>query len=276
MHLHPNTAKLLPSSLTYLKIGTLCERVCAHLPAGLKTLESCRTLMSPNFFKSLPKSLTSLTLICNPPSSPWFDCNTGKRLDTISKHPEYFTHEICVSNCFDWKDSSCLSSSITSLIMIGFDQLGDTFMLNQQLPNLLELDLGNSKHLSDLSIPLLSAHLTVLDLWSSSRVSGKSFEILPRGLLSLHLNSSESIFDDDIQHLPRTLKRVEMNKAIHLTDLCISDLPPHLEHLELKSSTLITPSSFPHLPYSLRSYQHRIVGIFRSWYIGRGIIVKKF
>ena len=190
---------------------------------------------------------------------------TGETFDSIAKLADYSIHERCTSNNFDWKNSSCIPPTLSYLKLNGFDELGDSFLLHQQLPNLLELNLDASKHFSDLSIPLLPAHLTGLNLDSSSKISGKSFEFLPRCLLRLHLDSSKSIFDSDIQHLPRTLKHVELNRAIHLTELCIADLPPHLEYLSMLQNSKISSSSFPNFPYSLRSHKFSTAVSFKRW-----------
>lgn len=272
LQLAPETAKLLPASLTYLKIGNVCERVCQNLPTGLKTLISERTLMTPNLIKHLPKSLTFLHLAMPVANSYWFDCNTGERVEPISKLADYSIHEKCLSNNFDWKNSSPLPSTLTYLHLPNANELGDSFLEYQQLPHLLQFSLEQSMYFTDLSISLLPPHLTALDLRSSSMVSSKSFEYLPRSLLELNLNSSESIFDSGIQHLPRTLKYAYLSHAIHLTDVCIPHLPPHLEMLYMSLNSQITPSSFPKFPYSLRSSQRHKPAEFSSWHIHRGVV----
>ena len=229
--LSPEIAKLLPSSLTYLEIGNFCEQVCEHLPASLKTLISYCTLVTPNLIKFLPKSLTYLHLYTLSHLITWFDCNTGQRIDSVSELPEYSIYEKCLSTSFDWKDFSPLPSTLTYFNLTSALQLGDSFLLHRNLPNLLELNLSSSRHLTDLSIPLLPSHLTTLALGSTSQISGKSFQFLPRCLVTLFLNSAESILDSDIQHLPQTLKYGSFDKTIHLTELCIPHLPPHLERL---------------------------------------------
>jgi len=227
--------------------------------------------MSPNLIKFLPKSLTSLRLCSLEPSDPWFDYNTGNRLDSVSEHPEYSTHENCVTNSFDWKDSS-LPPTLTCVELTNTFQLGDEFLADQHLPNLLELRLTQSKNFTDSSVPLLSPHLTTLDLRSSSEISGKSFRFLPRRLISLDLKRSKSIFDDDIKHLPRTLTSIDFSHAIHLTDLCIPDLPPHLAELNILYNTQITPSAFPLFPYPFRSSQLLKQATFAHWKIIQGVV----
>lgn len=145
-------------------------------------------------------------------------------------------------------------------------------MRYQQLPNLLELDFGDSTQFTDLSIPLLPFNLTTLNLRYSSSVSGKSFAFLPRCLTDLDLDSSKSIFDYDIRHLPRTLKILELNSAIYLTNLCIPDLPPHLEQLGMRKNSRISLSSFSSFPYTLRSSQQVEAAIFEEWMIDSGAV----
>lgn len=274
LQLSPETAKLLPSSLTHLEIGNLCERVCEHLPTGLRKLISYRTLMSPNFTKFLPKSLTFLHLWMTASKSKgaWFDYISGERVESISKLPEYSTHMNCLSKSFDWKDTSPLPSTLTYFGMSHADDLADTFMEHQQLPNLFELRLTESTNLSDLTIPYLSPSLKSLDLASSSAISGKSFQFLPKCLTSLNLSSSEQIFDSDIQHLCRTLKFVFFSSAIHLTELCLRDLPPHLEILDLSDNSLISPYYFLRFPYSLQSIQIPHSVDLKTWYVKYGQI----
>lgn len=140
---------------------------------------------------------------------------------------------------------------------------------------LLDLDLDSSKFFTDLSIHrLLSPNLTYLNLGYSSMVSGKSFEHLPRSLTSLNLSDSESIFDSDIGHLPRSLKYLSLSHAIHLTDLCIHDLPPHLVSLFMVCNSRIAPSSFPYMPYSLRSRKCSAV-TFATWSVDQGKVKVK-
>lgn len=270
IQLFPATVKLLPSSLTYLKVGNFCERVCQHLPNSLKTLISTRALMSPNLFKFLPKSLTHVELKIIDSEDVWFDEITGEAIFTVSTLPEYTTHMNCLSTCFDWKDPHPLPPTLTYLSVRDDSEFGDSFLKNQQLPNLQTLKLG--ANFTDLSIHLLPPHLTYLGLWNSSSISGKSFSFLPRTLTYLQLRSSESIFDADIQHLPRALKAVILNSAIHLTNSCIPDLPPHLEVLNLLRNSQITPSSFPSFPYSLRAYHSDPRARFLTWEIYEGRI----
>ena len=275
VQLSPETVKLLPSSLTYLKIRNLCKRVYEHLPTGLITLIAHRTLMSPNLFKFLPGSLTSFRMSMYSSSENWIDYATGSTYESISELPEYLVHENCVSKSFDWKDCPPLPPRLTCLAISHAFELGDSFIrhhLHQQLPNLLELSMGNSKHFTDLCIPLLSPHLTTLNLRSSSNITGKSFEFLPRCLTLLNLNRSDSIFDSDIQHLPRSLKHAYLKRAIQLTDSCISELPPHLETFCLKYNSQISPSSVPYFPYTLRSYLGHSSAEFFYWSIRGGEI----
>ena len=275
IQLSPETAKLLPSSLTFLVIRNLCERVCEHLPNTIKTLSSSSTLLTPNLIKFLPKSLTSLHLRVPLSDDIWYDYNTGRKMDSVQQHPQYSIQKDCLSPSFDWKDHSPLPSTLTKLHIYYAHELGDTFLQHQQLPNLTELNLRDSKHLTDLSIHHLPQHLTYLNLESSSNVSGKSFKFLPRGLTYLNLSNSESIFDCDIEHLPRTLKRAYLNHAIHLSDICIPDLPPHLEWLYMKFNSQISTSCFPKLPYSLRSPQISQSVEFANWEVYSGVLKVK-
>lgn len=210
--------------------------------------------MSPNLIKFLPKSLTFLHFSISDADDIWFDYNTGESIDPLSDLPEYSIHEECLSNGFDWTDSSLLPPGLTRLELDHADELGDSFLFYHQLPTLQHLDLQDSLHFSDVSIPLLSSHLTCLNLETSSMISGKSFQFLPRCLSYINLDSSKSIFDSDIQHLPRTLKCAYFGVAKELTDKCLQDLP-HLEFLSLRGNAKISSSFYASFPCSLRSSQ---------------------
>lgn len=256
VQLSPQTAKLLPSSLTFLHLGNFCERVCKHLPDGLKTLISHATLMSPNLSKFLPRSLTHLQLAAASASNTWFDYDTGEKIESVAKLQwEYSMHTKCLSPSFAWKHSSPLPPKLAYFILKSAHNLGDSFLLHTNLPNLFELNLSSSCYFTDLSIPVLSPNLTSLNLRSASRITGRSFEFLPRSLTFFDLSSSESIFDPAIQCLPRSLKRLFLSRAVYLTDMCIPDLPPNLEKLSLNHNSQITPASFSCFPLTLRSSQ---------------------
>lgn len=198
--------------------------------------------MSPKLIQFLPKSLISLQLSCAGSSDLWFDYKTGETIESVSTLPEFLIHENYGSN-IDWKDDLALPTSLTEIKLWDFEELGDSFLLNQKFRNLIELDLRLAKHFTDLSIPYLHPRITDINLSASSNISGKSFQFLPRALAKLSLSSSKSIFD--IEHLPRTLICVELNSAIHLTDLCAPKFPRYLEKLILSQNSQITPSSFP-------------------------------
>lgn len=264
-------AKLLPTSLTRLKIGALCERVCEFLPSGLRELTGHCTLMSPNLIKFLPESLTFLALTRAIATSRWYHDATGCNYQ-ISKFPEYAKHVKCESS-MDWKGDFSLPPGLTHLKLRNFEMLQDAFIMNQQISKLLELRLeSGSNQISDLSIPFLSPRLKILILSQSIDITGKSFAALPRCLVWLDLNSASSIFDCDVQHLPRTLKKAYLDSAIHLTDTCVRQLPQNLELISLKKNAKITPSSFPYFPYTLRYSQvYRSVQL-AKWSIRRGAI----
>lgn len=267
MQLTPTIAKLLPSSLTDLEIASLCELICENLPRGLRRLKVDKVLMSPNIFKFLPRTLIELDLACASKYDDRFDYCTGE-LVKYDSLPEFAIHEEAMNKC--WHD---LPPSLTHLIVHYFENMGDIFVANLKLPNLLHL-IG-CQSVTDHAIKFLNPHLTVID-FGASRITGKCFPILPRGLLYLYMDSACDIFDSDIQHLPRTLKELEMNSAVDLTESCIVDLPRHLTLLSIYRNDKITPSCFAALPYSLRSSQNEFSADFAKWNIGCGRIHEKW
>lgn len=271
-HLSPGAAKQLPSSLTHLQVSGICEKICELLPTGLLQLMAYHTLVSQNLFKFLPKSLTYLYLTCAADYDPWFNYSTGETIDSISKLPEYNTHENYGGN-IDWSKIR-LPPNLTQLNLVEFVDLTDSFIMEQRLPNLLFFNLRETVYFTDLSIPYLSRHLSTLDLASSSDISGKCFKLLPRSLIWLNLNASVSIFDSDIQHLPRTLQQLHLDDAVELTDSCVLDLPPNLEKLSVASNKNISPSSFPNMPYRLHSRHppHYYSVTAANWAVFRGTV----
>lgn len=139
----------------------------------------------------------------------------------------------------------------------------------------MSLDLSEAEHITDLSIPFLSRHLTSLIL-SASQISGKAFPSLPKSLTHLNLDASTSIFDSDIRHLPRTLKVLHMSQATSLSPECLADLPPNLELLRLKMNEEIPSSYAPNMPKLIRSpisaYYEALR--LRRWSIRRGNVIE--
>lgn len=273
IHLSPEAAKFLPSTLTYLSIENLCEQITRHLPKSLTTIFARRVWMSPNLSKFLPKSLTSLDLECAETNTPWYDYKTGLRYGSVSDLPGFTIHEKALAN-MDWGGEYAFPPKLTYLQISSFYVLGDSFMAHQQLPYLTTLHLESSRHFTDFSIPLLSRHLAFLKLSASDQISGKCFPQLPRGLTHLDIRSSPSIFDSDIQHLPRTLRVAHLDYAIHLTDKCIPDLPRSLRRLSLMGNEKITTSCFPMLPPLIRSKESRDRSYMGTWIVDCGRIKK--
>jgi len=270
-HLSPEGAKLLPSSILSLHLANLCEQICKHLPKGLTSLKARSVLVGPNLIKLLPKSLTRLRMTYPLQDDLWIDYNTGINLKRVSKRPEYPAHqEYCRSE--NWGSDIFPPNLIRLVFHWHCYGVGDSFLEKQKLPNLLELKLDKTCHITNRYIPHLNPHLVSLVIGSPS-ITGECFRHLPRSLTHLKLETS-SIQDSDIQHLPRGLKTLYMDDANDLTSCCVADFPD-LVYLSLYENFEIEQSSLPNFPYTLRSRQLGITVRLATWYIDDGEVVEE-
>ena len=171
-----------------------------YLPSSLQYLEIPYSLITDNSIKSLPSTLTNLSLS---------DC--GKLSDSFTQ--------------FLPSTLQYLNLAYTNITGVGFEHLPKS---------LIHLQLDGCSKLTSSCLKFLPQSLKHLSL-ANLKFGDSSLQYLPQSLTHLSLFGWDSLSNESIKYLPSSLKELDL-RSTNLNDDCISLLPRTLQLLILPSN----------------------------------------